>query len=98
MFQNNHRNHVKSLAINRKTLMLTISSKSFLPGFMRLRCTVKLYCLCGEVQLNMAVRYSLCTVLLTVPLAEMKVKFVAELVSVTELTLTNHTEFKKLCC
>jgi len=44
----------------------------------------------------MAVRYSLKTVLLTLLLAALKVKFVTELVSVTELTLTNHTEFKEL--
>jgi len=46
----------------------------------------------------MAVRYSLCTVLLTVPLAELKVKLVTELVAVTELTLANHTEFMVLNC
>jgi hypothetical protein len=46
----------------------------------------------------MAVRYTLCTVLLTVPLAELKMKFVMELVAVTDLRLTNHTEFKKLNC
>jgi hypothetical protein len=46
----------------------------------------------------MAVRYSLCTVLLSVPLAELKVKLVMELVAVTELTLKNHTEFKELNC
>ena len=46
----------------------------------------------------MAVRYSLCTVLLTVPLAELKVQLVTELVAVTDLTITNHTEFKELNC
>jgi len=46
----------------------------------------------------MAVRYILCTVLLTVPLAELKVKLVTEHVAVTDLTITNHTEFKQLNC
>jgi hypothetical protein len=46
----------------------------------------------------MAVRYSLCTVLLTVTLAELKVKVVTELVAVTDLTFTNNTEFKELNC
>jgi hypothetical protein len=32
----------------------------------------------------------------TVPLAELKVKLVTELVEVTDLTLTNNTEFKEL--
>jgi len=40
-------------------------------------------------------QYSLCTVLLTVPLAELKVKVLTELVAITDLTITNHTELKK---
>jgi hypothetical protein len=43
-------------------------------------------------------QYSLCTVLLPVPLAELKVKLVTELVAVTDLTHTNNTEFKELNC
>ena len=46
----------------------------------------------------MSVRYSLYAVVLTVPLAELKVKVVTELVAVTDLTITNHTEFKELNC
>jgi hypothetical protein len=46
----------------------------------------------------MAVRYSLSSVLLTVPLAELKVKLVTELVAVTDLTLANHTKFKEMNC
>jgi len=41
-------------------------------------------------------QYILCTVPLTVPLAALKVKLLTELVAVTNLTLTNHTEFKEL--
>jgi len=64
---------------------------SFFTNLCVSQCTVQQYCVCGEVQLNMAVRYSLCTVLLTVPLAELKVKVVTELVAFTDLTLTNNT-------
>jgi len=46
----------------------------------------------------MTVRYSLCTVLLTVPQTELKVKFVTELEAVTDLTITNNTEFKERNC
>ena len=46
----------------------------------------------------MAVRYSLCTVLLTVPVAALKGKLVTELIAVPDLTLTNHTEFNELNC
>ena len=41
-------------------------------------------------------QYSLCTVLLTVRLAAVKAKFLTELVAVPDLTLTEHTELKKL--
>jgi len=44
----------------------------------------------------MAVRYSLYAVVLTVPLAALKVTFVTELVAVTDLTITNNTQFKEL--
>ena len=44
----------------------------------------------------MSVRYSLCTLLLIVPLAELKAKVVTELEAVTDFTITNHTEFKEL--
>jgi len=43
-------------------------------------------------------QYSLCTVLLTVPLAALIVKLVTELVAVTDLTITNNTEFKEQNC
>jgi hypothetical protein len=43
-------------------------------------------------------QYSLCIVLLTVRLAALKAKYLSELVAVSDLTLTNHTEFKKLNC
>ena len=46
----------------------------------------------------MAVQYISCTVLLTVPLAELKAKFVTELVAITDLTLTYNTRFKELNC
>jgi hypothetical protein len=34
--------------------------------------------------------------MLTVPQPELKAKVVTELVAVTDLTITNHTEFKEL--
>jgi hypothetical protein len=43
-------------------------------------------------------QYSLCTVLLTVPLAALQTKLVTELVAAPDLTFTNHTEFKELSC
>jgi len=62
-----------------------------------------------EIELNIALQallylntsdrqYSLCTVLLTVRLAALKVKFLMELVEVPDLTLTDHTELKELNC
>jgi len=43
-------------------------------------------------------QYSSCTVLLTVQLAALKAKSVTELLAATDLTLTNHTECKKMNC
>ena len=43
-------------------------------------------------------KYSSCTVLLTIQLAALKAKFVTELIAATDLTLTNDTEFKELKC
>ena len=62
-----------------------------------------------EMQLNIVLQallylntldlqYSLCTVLLTVPLAALNVKLVTELVAVTDLTHTNNTQFKEQNC
>ena len=59
--------------------------------FMCLRVYSVAICVCVEVQQNMSVRYSLYAVVLTVPLAELKVKVVTELVAFTDLTLTNNT-------
>ena len=38
----------------------------------------------------------MCTVLLTVPLPELKTMVLTELVAFTDLTITNHLEFKEL--
>jgi len=43
-------------------------------------------------------QYNLCTMLLTVSLAALKVKLVTELVAVTDLTHTNNTQFKEQNC
>jgi hypothetical protein len=40
-------------------------------------------------------QYSLCTVLLTVRLAELKAKFITGLAAVPDLTVTNDTELKE---
>jgi hypothetical protein len=44
----------------------------------------------------MAVQYSLCTVLLTEPVATLTAMIKKEMVKAPELTLTNHTKFKEI--